>query len=97
MLVLFNSHANLTHPAFSLSLLCRAALALLPADSIAGAVIYSLIYLWRQYMKASLFYQIAAVLLLLFAAGHTFGFSQSDPTWGVDALVGSMRSIHFEI
>src|SRR4051812_16053840 len=48
-------------------------------------------------MKASTFYRIAAVLLLLFAAGHTFGFRQSDPTWGVDALVGSMRSIHFDV
>lgn len=48
-------------------------------------------------MKASLFYRIAAVLLLLFAVGHTLGFSQSDPTWGVDAVVGSMRSIHFDV
>jgi hypothetical protein len=48
-------------------------------------------------MKASLFYRIAAVLLLLFAAGHTLGFRQSDPTWGVDSLVGSMRSIHFDV
>lgn len=48
-------------------------------------------------MKASLFYRIAAVLLLLFAAGHTLGFRQSDPSWGVDALLGSMRSIHFDI
>jgi hypothetical protein len=48
-------------------------------------------------MKASIFYRIAAVLLLLFAAGHTLGFSQSDPTWGVDALLGSMRSIHFQV
>jgi hypothetical protein len=48
-------------------------------------------------MKASLFYRIAAVLLLLFAVGHTLGFRQSDPTWGVDALLGSMRSIHFEV
>ena len=47
-------------------------------------------------MKASLFYRIAAVLLLLFAAGHTLGFRQSDPVWGVDALLGSMRSIHFD-
>src|ERR1700676_4047823 len=47
-------------------------------------------------MKASLFYRIAAVLLLLFAAGHTVGFGQSDPKWGVDALLGSMRSIHFD-
>ncbi|HSE23342.1 MAG TPA: hypothetical protein VLB68_16865 [Pyrinomonadaceae bacterium] len=48
-------------------------------------------------MKASIFYRIAAVLLLLFAVGHTLGFRQSDPTWGVDALVGSMRSIHFDV
>jgi hypothetical protein len=48
-------------------------------------------------MKASLFYRIAAVLLLLFAAGHTLGFRQSDPTWGVDTLLGSMRSIHFDV
>jgi len=40
---------------------------------------------------------IAGVLLLLFAAGHTLGFRQSDPTWGVDALLGSMQSIHFEV
>ena len=48
-------------------------------------------------MKASTFYRIAAVLLLLFAAGHTLGFRQSDPTWGVDGLLGSMRSIHFDV
>jgi hypothetical protein len=48
-------------------------------------------------MKASVFYRIAAVLLLLFAAGHTLGFRQSDPKWGVDALLGSMRSIHFDV
>ena len=52
-------------------------------------------------MKASLssrmFYRIAAVLLLLFALGHTLGFRQSDPAWGVDTLLGSMRSIHFEV
>ena len=48
-------------------------------------------------MKASMFYRIAAVLLLLFAVGHTLGFRQSDPNWGVDALLGSMRSIHFDV
>jgi hypothetical protein len=48
-------------------------------------------------MKASVFYRIAAVLLLFFAAGHTFGFRQPpDPQWGVDALLSSMRSIHFD-
>ena len=48
-------------------------------------------------MKASMFYRIAALLLLLFAIGHTLGFRQSDPKWGVDALLGSMRSIHFDV
>jgi len=48
-------------------------------------------------MKASVFYRIAAVLLMLFAVGHTLGFRQSDPQWGVDALLVSMRSIHFEV
>jgi len=47
-------------------------------------------------MKASLFYRIAAVLLLLFAVAHTLGFRQTDPKWGVDALLGSMHSIHFD-
>jgi hypothetical protein len=48
-------------------------------------------------MQASIFYRIAALLLLLFAVGHTLGFRQSDPTWGVDALLGSMRSIRFDV
>jgi hypothetical protein len=48
-------------------------------------------------MKASICYRVAAVLLLLFTVGHTLGFRQSDPKWGVDALLGSMRSIHFEV
>ena len=48
-------------------------------------------------MKASICYRVAAVLLLLFTVGHTLGFRQSDPKWGVDALLASMRSIHFEV
>ena len=48
-------------------------------------------------MKASVFYRIAAVLLLFFALGHTLGFRQSDPTWGVDSLLASMHSLHFEV
>ncbi len=46
-------------------------------------------------MRASMFYRIAAVLLLLLDAGHTSGFPWSDPAWGVD--LGSMRSTHFYI
>jgi hypothetical protein len=47
-------------------------------------------------MKASIFYRIAAVLLLLFAAGHTLGFRQNNPEWGADAVLGLMRSVHFD-
>ena len=48
-------------------------------------------------MRASLFYRIAAVLLLFFAVGHTLGFRQSDPQWGLGAMLASMRSIQFEV
>ena len=48
-------------------------------------------------MKAPVLYRIAAVLLLLFAIGHTLGFRQPDPQWGVDSLLASMRSIHFDV
>jgi hypothetical protein len=48
-------------------------------------------------MNASHFYRIAAGLLLLFAVAHTLGFRQSDPSWGVDALLSSMRSNHFVV
>jgi hypothetical protein len=34
--------------------------------------------------------------MLLFDVGHTVGFRQSDPKWGVDTLISSMRSIHFD-
>jgi hypothetical protein len=51
----------------------------------------------RQYLKAPILYRISSVLLLLFAVGHTLGFRQSDPKWGVDALLGAMRSIHFDM
>ncbi len=46
-------------------------------------------------MKARILYRISAVLLVLFAAGHTFGFRQVNPAWGADAVVEVMRSVHF--
>src|SRR5260370_41142382 len=46
-------------------------------------------------MRASWFYRIAAILLLLFEAGHTSGFPWSDTQWGVD--LGSVQSTHFYI
>src|ERR1700729_2951849 len=51
----------------------------------------------RQLVKASVLYRIASVLLLFFAVGHTLGFRQSDPSWGVDTLLASMRSTHFDV
>jgi hypothetical protein len=48
-------------------------------------------------MKASVLYRIASVLLLLFALGHTLGFRQSDPSWGADAMLASMRSLRFSV
>ena len=48
-------------------------------------------------MKATTLYRVAAVLLLLFAIAHTLSFRESDPSWGIDALRSSMRSIHFDV
>lgn len=48
-------------------------------------------------MKPSLYFRIASVLTVLFACGHTLGFRQTDPQWGVDATVTSMKSVRFLI
>ncbi len=37
------------------------------------------------------------MLLLLFAAGHTLGFRRTDSKWGLDSLLGLMRSIRFDV
>jgi hypothetical protein len=47
-------------------------------------------------MKASVFYRIASILLVLFAIGHTLGFRQNNPEWGAGAVIDLMRSIHFD-
>jgi hypothetical protein len=47
-------------------------------------------------MKASVFYRIASVLLVLFAVGHTLGFRQNNPAWGAGSVIDFMRSIHFD-
>lgn len=47
-------------------------------------------------MKAPIFYRISSVLLLLFAAGHTFGFRQNIPEWKAEAVLALMRSVHFD-
>ena len=47
-------------------------------------------------MKATLVYRIAAVVLILFALGHTLGFRKVDPHWGIDSIVASMQTVHFQ-
>jgi hypothetical protein len=46
-------------------------------------------------VKARILYRTSSVLLVLFAAGHTLGFRQSNPALGTDAVIGVMRSVHF--
>ena len=48
-------------------------------------------------MKPTLFYRIAAVVMILFAAGHTIGFRKVDPRWGADGVVSSMRTVQFAV
>ena len=48
-------------------------------------------------MSASLLHRIAAVLLVLFSIGHTLGFRKPDARWGADAVVASMRTVHFDV
>ena len=45
-------------------------------------------------MKAVL-YRIAAVLLVLFAIGHTLGFRQDNPEWGATSVIRAMQAYHF--
>jgi len=47
-------------------------------------------------MKATILFRITAVLFLLFAAGHTFGFlSFKPPTQEAQAVLESMNNVHF--
>jgi len=48
-------------------------------------------------MSSSLFYRIAAVLLVLFAIGHTVGFRQTKGMTGADSVVSVMKSVHFTV
>jgi hypothetical protein len=48
-------------------------------------------------MTPSLLYRIASVLLVLYAAGHTFGFQHVDPRWGVDDLINRLRTTQFAV
>ena len=46
-------------------------------------------------MRASSIYRIVAVLLVLYAVGHTLGFARVDPRWGVDSPISQLKTITF--
>jgi hypothetical protein len=48
-------------------------------------------------LKPPAFYRVASGLLLLFAIGHTLGFQESDPAWGVGTVLRSMQSFQFTV
>jgi hypothetical protein len=49
-------------------------------------------------MKATLLYRVAAVLLILFATGHTIGFlSFTPPTPEGVAVRDAMNNVHFQV
>ena len=48
-------------------------------------------------MSASLLYKASAVLLFLFALGHTLGFRKVDPKWNAEGVVSGMRSVTFDV
>jgi hypothetical protein len=48
-------------------------------------------------VKLPFLYRMTSVLLVLFAIGHTLGFRQIDPSWGVDSLISALKSTHFAV
>jgi hypothetical protein len=51
----------------------------------------------KSHMKATWLYRIAAVLFVLFAAGHTFGFlTFKPPSAEGQAVMEAMNRVHFQ-
>jgi hypothetical protein len=48
-------------------------------------------------MKASILYRIAAALLVLYAAGHTFGFRRPSQREDARAVVSLMKSVRLDV
>ncbi len=48
-------------------------------------------------MRPRVLYRAAAALLVAFAIGHTLGFRDSDPTWGIGPVLAAMQSTQFTI
>ena len=48
-------------------------------------------------MNSAVLYRISAILLVLFAGGHTIGFRRVDPHWGIDPVVSGMQTTRFDV
>jgi len=48
-------------------------------------------------MSASRLYRVSAILLILFALGHTIGFRNVDPRWNADGVVSAMQGVSFDV
>ncbi len=48
-------------------------------------------------MTPKILYRVAAILLVVFAGLHTFGFAQIDPAWQIDSLIAQMRQSTFVV
>ena len=48
-----------------------------------------------DFLRAAVLFRMAAVLIGLFAIGHTLGFRQIDPSWGIGPIITSMTSFRF--
>ena len=48
-------------------------------------------------MKTSVLYRIASGLLILFAFGHTMGFTRTSGMTGADTVVALMQSVRFPV
>src|SRR5262245_36409239 len=48
-------------------------------------------------MRPSLWYRISSMLLVVFALGHQLGFRSVDPRWGVDSVIGGLKTTRFQV
>jgi hypothetical protein len=48
-------------------------------------------------MNSAVLYRVSAILLVVFAGGHTIGFRRVDSRWGIDAVVSGMQTTRFDV
>jgi hypothetical protein len=48
-------------------------------------------------VRPSVLYRVASVLLVLFGVAHQLGFRSVDPHWGVDSVIGALKTTQFQV